>query len=198
MSASFIDGAMIFDKEAQVGEAGQALKLGSEHGRMQRTGLSVATAALVMGTVVLLAVVPACSSSTTPTSAPTSTTRPAATSTSTTSSVVFPEGSAAEVAACQADAKTLEVALEAYMAEKGSFPSPAPWSAASYAANFEPLTAAGGGGPYQPRPPDTKSYVIEFDSSGHVWVAPPGSYGATFNPAQSIDASTDVCLAAVR
>jgi len=165
--------------------------VGPEDGR----GLSVATAALVIGTVVLLAVVPACSSSPT---TPTSTTRPAATSTSTTSSVTFPEGSAAEVAACQADAKTLEVALEAYMAEKGSFPSPAPWSAASYAANFEPLTAAGAGGPYLPRPPDTKFYVIEFDSSGHVWVAPPGSYGATFNPAQSIDASTDVCLAAVR
>ena len=114
--------------------------------------------------------------------------------TATTSSVVFPERSAAEVAACQADAKTLEVALEAYMAERGSLPSPAPWSAATYAANFEALTAAG----LPAEPPDTKSYVIEFDSSGHVWVAPPGSYGATFNPAQSIDTSTDVCLAAVK
>ena len=84
------------------------------------------------------------------------------------------------------------------MVQKGSFPSPAPWSAATYAANFEALTAAGGGGPYLPRPPDTKFYVIEYDSSGHVWVAPPGSYGATFNPGQSFDASTDVCLAAVR
>ena len=40
--------------------------------------------------------------------------------------------------------------------------------------------------------------MIEFDSSGHVWVAPPGSYGAAFNPGQSFDAGTDVCLAAVR
>ena len=110
----------------------------------------------------------------------------------------LPEGSAAEVAACQADAQTLEAALEAYMVEKGSFPSPAPWSAATYAANFEPLTAAGGGGPYLPRPPDTRFYVIEYDSSGHVWIAPPGSYGATYNPGQSFDANIDVCLAAVR
>ena len=123
---------------------------------------------------------------------------PATTSTSTTSSVTIPEGSAAEVAACQADAQTLEAPLEAYMVQKGSFPSPAPWSAATYVANFGPLTAAGGGGPYLPRPPDTKFYVIEYDSSGHVWVAPPGSYGATYNPGQSFDASTDVCLAAVR
>jgi len=154
----------------------------------------------VLAAVTLLAVVPACSSTSTPTtsSTPTSTSRPAATSTSTTSSVAFPEGSAAEVAACQADAQTLETALEAYMVQKGSFPSPAPWSAATYAANFEPLTAAGGGGPYLPRPPGTKFYVIEYDSSGHVWVAPPGSYGATYNPGQSFGASTDVCLAAVR
>ena len=96
--------------------------------------------------VTLLAVVPACSSPSTPTSS-TSSSRPATTSTSTTSSVAIPEGSAAEVAACQADAKTLETALETYMVQKGSFPSPAPWSAATYAANFEPLTAAGGGGP---------------------------------------------------
>jgi len=154
----------------------------------------------VLAAVTLLAVVPACSSTSTPTtsSTPTSTSRPAATSTSTTSSVAFPEGSAAEVAACQADAQTLETALEAYMVQKGSFPSPAPWSAATYAANFGPLTAAGGGGPYLPRPPGTKFYVIEYDSSGHVWVAPPGSYGATYNPGQSFGASTDVCLAAVR
>ena len=61
------------------------------------------------------------------------------------------------------------------MVQKGSFPSPAPWSAAAYAANFAPLTAAGGGGPYLSKPPDTRFYVIEYDSSGHVWVAPPGT-----------------------
>ncbi len=84
------------------------------------------------------------------------------------------------------------------MAEKGSFPSPpSPWSAATYAANFQPLLSAGGGGPFIPKPPGNQFYVIEYDSSGHVWVAPPGSYGGTYNPGQSFDANPNVCLAAV-
>jgi len=104
------------------------------------------------------------------------------------------------VANCEADAKVLEVALQAYMAQKGAFPSPpSPWSAATYSANFQPLTsAAGGDGPYMAKPPSTASYVIEYDSSGHVWVAPPGSYGATYNAGQSFDGNPNICLAAVR
>ena len=80
------------------------------------------------------------------------------------------------------------------MAEKGAYPSPpSPWSEAAYAANFEPLTSAGD----MKTPPATRFYVIEFDSAGHVWVAPPGSYPATYNPGQSFDANPDVCMAAV-
>ena len=138
--------------------------------------------------------VPACSSPSTPTAASTSTTP----STTTPTSITIQQGSAAEVAACQADAKLLEVALGAYMAEKGAYPSPpSPWSAATYTANFQPLMSAVGGGPYIPKPPATRFYVIEYDSSGHVWVAPPGSYGATYNPGQSFDANPNICLAAV-
>jgi hypothetical protein len=152
---------------------------------------------LALGTITLLVTVPACSS-------PTSTSRVTATSTSTStstsppSSVTFAQGSGAEVADCESDAKTLETALDAYMAEKGAYPSPpAAWSAATYATNFTPLTAGGGGGPFLPGPPSTNFYVIEYDASGHVWIAPPGAYGATYNPAQSFDANEDVCLAAV-
>jgi hypothetical protein len=153
---------------------------------------------LVIGVVALLITVPACSSPSTPTAASTSTTVATTTSTSAPTSVSFQQGSAAEVAACQSDAKSLETALEAYMAEKGAYPSPpSPWSAATYVANFQPLTSATGGGPYLPTPPGTKFYVIEYDSSGHVWVAPPGSYGATYNPGQGFDANENVCLAAV-
>jgi len=84
------------------------------------------------------------------------------------------------------------------MAQKGAFPSPpSPWSAETYDANFDPLTGAGGGGPYLPNPPSSKFYVIEYDSSGHVWIAPPGSYGATFDVGQSFDANPNICLAAV-
>jgi hypothetical protein len=151
-----------------------------------------AIAASVVG-VALLAVVPACSSSSTPTTESTSST------TSTSTDVTPAQGSSAEVASCEADAKSLEVALEADAAQNGgTFPSPpSPWSASTYAGNFAPLLSATGGGPYLHNPPSTKFYVIEYDSSGHVWVAPPEAYGATYNPAQSFDANPDVCLAAV-
>jgi hypothetical protein len=149
--------------------------------------------ATVIGPVVLLGFVPACSSASTPSTATTTTT-------TTTTPVTVPQGSSAAVAGCEADARTLEAALDAYMAQKGSYPSPtSPWSAATYVANFQPLTTASGGeGPYLSTPPATTRYVIEYDSSGHVWVAPPGAYGASYNPGQSFEAGPDVCLAAVR
>jgi hypothetical protein len=163
----------------------------SSHGKR-----SVATAALLIGAVALLAFVPACSSSSTPATSATSTSTSA--TTSTTSSVTLPEQDPAELAACASDARSLETALADYMAEKGAYPSPpAPWSAATYAANYQPLTAAAGGGPFLPSPPTTRFYVIEYDSSGHVWIAPPGAYSAAYDPAQSASATANVCLAAV-
>jgi len=83
------------------------------------------------------------------------------------------------------------------MAEKGAYPSPpAPWSAATYAANFTPLTAASDGGPFLRSAPGTSFYVIAYDSAGHVWVAPPGSYG-TYNKGQDFALQPNVCDAAV-
>jgi hypothetical protein len=143
------------------------------------------------GAVALLIIIPACSSPSTPAALSTSTT------TSTTSSAVLPNQEPAEIAACTADAKTVEVALDAYMAEKGAYPSPpSPWSAATYVANYAPLTSSGNGGPFMPNAPHTTSYVIEYDSAGHVWVAPPGSYGP-YDEGQDIDTSPDICDAAV-
>ena len=60
----------------------------------------------------------------------------------------------------------------------------------------EPLTSASGGGPFIPKTPPTTSYVIEYDSAGHVWVAPPGSYGP-YDTGQDFDAVPDICDAAV-
>jgi hypothetical protein len=148
-----------------------------------------ATTGLLTGAVALLLIVPACSSSSTPATLSTTTT--------TTSAVVLPNQGAAEIAACTADAKTLEVALGAYMAEKGAYPSPpSPWSAASYVANYAPLTAGGNGGPFMANAPPTTSYVIEYDSAGHIWVAPPGSYGS-YDKGQDFDAGRDVCDPAI-
>ena len=177
------------------------LKAESPRGDVQRRGRTLATAGFVIGTVVLLAAIPACSSSSTPTSAPTATTHPSSASTSTTSSsssVTFAQGSAAEVADCQADAETIETALEAYMAEKGAYPSPPyPWSAATYVADFGPLTAGTSGGPFLHTPPSSNDYVIEYDSAGHLWIAPPGSFSATYNPGQDFSVHPDICEAAV-
>jgi len=143
--------------------------------------------AFAFGVVALLVMLPACSSPSTPSAVTTSTT------TSTSSPVTVPNQSPAEVAACQSDANSLTVALEAYMAQKGAFPTPSsPWSAATYSSNFAPLV-----GQYMARAPATTSYVIEYDSAGHVWVAPPGSYGATYNPGQDFSANPNVCLPAV-
>jgi hypothetical protein len=156
---------------------------------------SVATAALLIGVVALFAFVPACSSSSTPATSATSTTTSA--TTSTTSSVVVPEQDPAELAACASDAQTLSVALNAYMAEHGAYPSPpAAWSAATYAANYQPLTAASAGGPFLPSPPATRFYVIEYDSAGHIWIAPPGGYGA-YNKGQDFALDPNICDAAV-
>ena len=110
--------------------------------RCRRGRWSTATAGLVVGTIVLLGVVPACSSPSPPAavSATTSTTVSATTSTTAPQSVTFEQGSAAEVADCQADAESVETALEAYMAGKGAYPTPpAPWSAGTYAADYGPL-----------------------------------------------------------
>jgi hypothetical protein len=147
-----------------------------------------------VGAVTLFAVVPACSSSpSTPSVVATST----STSTSTTSSVTLPEQNPAELATCVADAQSVQMALAAYQALKGAYPTPpSPWSAATYAANFAPLTAAADGGPFLHDAPGTRFYVIEYDAAGHVWVAPPGSYGP-YNRGQDIALQPDVCDAAV-
>jgi hypothetical protein len=141
---------------------------------------------LAIGAVGVLLIVPACSSSPTTTTATTSTT------TSTTTAVTVPNQSPAQVAACKADAQSLSVALEAYMVQKGAFPTPpSPWSAAAYAGNFAPLIPQ-----YLHSAPRTGSYAIEYDSSGHVWVAPAGSYGATYNPGQDFSTNPNVCVVA--
>jgi hypothetical protein len=147
--------------------------------------------------VALLVIVPACSGSPSPPTAASNTTT-SSPSTTTSSGVTFQQGSAAQVAQCEADAKALEVALEAYTAQNGAFPSPTSmWGPTTYAANFTPLTSAAEAGPYLPKAPGTTFYVIEYDSSGHIWIAPPGSYGAVYNPGQDFDLNPNICDAAV-
>jgi hypothetical protein len=143
--------------------------------------------------VVLLAAVPACSSS--PTTPATGATAPS--TTPTTTSVTLPIQNPAEEAACVADGQSVETALAAYMAEHGSYPTPpAPWSAETYAANYAPLTVASDGGPFLRSAPGTKFYAIAYDSAGHVWITPPGAYGP-YNTGQDLALQPDICDAAV-
>jgi hypothetical protein len=86
---------------------------------------------------------------------------------------------------CYADFKIVEVATAAYNAQNhASAVPPSPWSAATYDRNFGPLLSSKGGGPYLPQAPETTHYVIEYDSSGNVWVEPPGTYDSSYNSAR--------------
>ena len=97
---------------------------------------------------------------------------------------------------CDADFKILEIAIDAYNAHNHAYPvPPAPWSASSYSTNFGPLLGSKTGGPWMSYPLETTHYVIEYDSSGNVWVEPPGQYDASYNSAQG---SFTACAAVAR
>ncbi|MGO9853817.1 MAG: hypothetical protein ACLPYY_02075 [Acidimicrobiales bacterium] len=97
---------------------------------------------------------------------------------------------------CYADFKILEVAIGAYNAHNHVAPAPpAPWSASTYSENFGPLLSSKAGGPWMRQPPQTTHYVIEYDSSGNVWVEPPGQYDTSYDPAQG---SFTACAAVAR
>jgi hypothetical protein len=99
--------------------------------------------------------------------------------------------SASYVAACEADGKSVEVAVVAYQASRGAYPvPPSAWSAATYEADYAPLTGGSSQNQFLPSAPPTTHYVVEFDSAGHVWVEPPGQYDAGYDAAHSIDVTT--------
>ena len=84
---------------------------------------------------------------------------------------------------------SVAVAVDAYdRAERAPFPEPpSAWTAQTYTSNYAPLTSGVGGGTLSPcatRPPP--SYVIEYDSLGNVWVAPPGNFESAMQPDQTL------------
>lgn len=96
---------------------------------------------------------------------------------------------------CVEDFYSLRAALGAYKAHFGSFPAVADrWSAATYQRNFGPLLAHRGGGPFLGSAPDPAHYVVEFDSSGNVWVEPAGVYDTSVNRAH---ASQQACASVI-
>jgi hypothetical protein len=168
-------------------------------GRQAAPGLF---SALVVVAALALALA-ACSSDQTPSATPTTAARSAgdgSSSSSTTSTTAGGAGSgqgeAAVIAACQSDWNTVETAVEAFDAETGGYPTPSsPWSAATYASNYQPLTATSHGGPFLASAPLTAHYVIEYDAAGQIWVNPPGQYDAGYSPVR--DTSSDACYTAL-
>jgi general secretion pathway protein G len=90
--------------------------------------------------------------------------------------VVFAVGTTtknASVSSCNADAKSVETALESYKAQKAaSFPAlGGVWAAGTYTSNYAVLTTPdGAGNRWLRQQPGLSHYTILWDSSGHVWV----------------------------
>ncbi len=103
-----------------------------------------------------------------------------------------------EVLACQADVKSVDIAVSAYQAENGTYPTPpALWSAANYQTNYRPLTSGSEGGPWLRSAPSTGMYVIEYNAAGNVWVTSPGVYESTPQTDQVLGSNPEACDNAV-
>ena len=179
------------------------------HGRRRRDEYGVSNLGLLFGlagllvVILIVAVISAATLSDTTTTTTTTTTVAAPTTTpgggsgshtTTTTAGGGPAGipTAAAVAGCRSDASDVEVALAAYQASTGAYPTPpAAWGATTYATNFAPLTGATAPGPFLKMPPGDTFYVVLWDSAGHVWVEPPGTFTPTYDAANdATNAST--------
>jgi hypothetical protein len=157
------------------------------------------------GLLVVLLIVAIVVSVTLPSNSTTTTTTSASTvsssslpSTTTTTASQSGTGAAAAVAACRSDVMDVETALAAYQATNGSYPTPpADWTVSSYPTNFAPLTNAPAPGPFLKMPPGDNHYVILWDSAGHIWVEPPGTFFPTYDAAHDA-ANPSTCAQVAR
>jgi len=100
---------------------------------------------------------------------------------------------------CQADLRTVDVAVTAYRTQTGAYPvPPKAWSASTYGANYDHLTSGVDGGPWLKTAPSTDAYVVEYDGAGNVWVSPAGTYEASYDPSQGLRSVSNACHTAVR
>jgi general secretion pathway protein G len=106
--------------------------------------------------------------------------------------VVFAVGSTnsnAIASSCNADAKSVETAMEAYKAQLGSYPGSIAALTSSTVATVNGVTQTDG--PWLKEAPSTANYVITLDANNNVQVAGPGGTPA----AASFDGSPDPCNA---
>jgi hypothetical protein len=155
-------------------------------------------AVLLIVAIVVSVTLPSNSTTTTTTTPTTVSGGSAPSTTTTTAASVSGTGGAAVVAACRSDVMDVQTALAAYQATNGRYPTPpADWTVASYATNFSPLTGAPPPGPFLKMPPGDTHYVILWDSSGRIWVEPPGSFFPTYD-ATNDGTNPSVCTRVAR
>ena len=91
-------------------------------------------------------------------------------------------------AACKADAKAVEIAQEAYRADKGTP------GAANFAPDIATLVNTGGTPTYLRTAPATTHYNIVTNATGQVWVYPGGAAPTPpFDDAHNFDLTPTVC-----
>jgi len=121
--------------------------------------------------------------------------------------VVFAVGSTgknAAASACNADAKSLEVALESYNAQNGGYPPAQPTSPAD-TTNWAALTSstASTNGPFlRAIPNNWQHYQVFFDTAGHVYVTGPADSSTAAYPAtaaaSNFDSGTGICASVAK
>ena len=114
--------------------------------------------------------------------------------------VVFAVGTTGKnsaAAACNADAKSVETALEAYKAQNNSdYPATLTSQDATGSGSWAPLLDGSGadGAPYLRSVPGTDHYTIWFDSDGKVWIGAKGlSSPPSYSAATDFDKAPDAC-----
>ena len=91
-------------------------------------------------------------------------------------------------AACKADAKSVETALESYKSQNGAYPTPGtgdPSTVGGAITYYAPLTSTTAGGPWLRSAPNPQRYEIWYNVAGQVFVTAPGVSGSqtdNYNP----------------
>jgi hypothetical protein len=109
----------------------------------------------------------------------------------------YPElGQVSATNSCNTAAVSVSNALERYKGLHGSYPTPEePWSASTYAGNYAALVKASTktGLLALVAPPRTSRYVVEYDSTGHIWVEGPGVFLPSNDPSNEFPNNVNVC-----
>lgn len=104
--------------------------------------------------------------------------------------VVFAVGSTnqnAIASSCNADAKSVETAMEAYKAQTGGYPSAIDVLTTTQATSVNGVAETVG--PWLKTAPGSSNYSISIDTSGDVWITGPKGVGTPVN----YDVTPGVC-----